>query len=147
MVFAIDVAMHDFVAALQVRPGEILARFKWQHPQKTRSPLAGVAQLQARGPVEAVLESSGTYGDALRGQLQALGVAVYRVSAKRVHDAAEVFDGGRRCRDTFASLKKTCRKLRISFWDDLNDRIGQVDAIPSLPEIVRERILAAQAVP
>lgn len=32
-------------------------------------------------------------------------------------------DLGRRCRDTFASLKKTCRKLNISFWDNLNDRI------------------------
>jgi len=32
---------------------------------------------------------------------------------------------GRRCRDTFASLKKTCRKLGVSFWDYLNDRIDQ----------------------
>ena len=39
-------------------------------------------------------------------------------------------DLGRRCRDTFASLKKTCRKLGISFWDYPNDRIGQVGAIP-----------------
>jgi hypothetical protein len=54
---------------------------------------------------------------------------------------------GRRCRDTFASLKKTSRKLGISFWDYLNDRIGQVGDIPPLPEIVRERILAAQTVP
>ena len=56
-------------------------------------------------------------------------------------------DLGRRCRDTFASLKKTCRKLGISFWDYLNDRIGQVGAIPPLPEIVRERASAAEAVP
>ena len=56
-------------------------------------------------------------------------------------------DLGRRCRDTFASLKKTCRKLGVSFWDYLNDRIGQVGDIPPLPDIVRERILAAQAVP
>jgi len=54
---------------------------------------------------------------------------------------------GRRCRDTFASLKKTCRKLGISFWDYLNDRIGQVGDIPPLPEIVRERALAASGVP
>lgn len=45
-------------------------------------------------------------------------------------------DLGRRCRDTFASLKKTCRKLGISVWDYLNDRIGQVGAISPLPEIV-----------
>ena len=93
VVLAIDVAKHDFVATLQVRAGEILARIKWPHPQETRLLLAGVAQLQAGARVEAVMESSGTYGDALRGPLQALGVAVYRVSAKRVHDAAEVFDG------------------------------------------------------
>ncbi|WP_343032237.1 IS66 family transposase [Allochromatium palmeri] len=56
-------------------------------------------------------------------------------------------DLGRRCRDTFASLKKTCRKLGISFWDYLNDRIGHIGDIPPFPQIVRERILAAQAVP
>ena len=28
-------------------------------------------------------------------------------------------ESGRRCRDTFASLKKTCRKLGISFWEYL----------------------------
>jgi len=32
-------------------------------------------------------------------------------------------DEGRRCRDTFASLKKTCRKLGVSFWAFLIDRI------------------------
>jgi hypothetical protein len=53
---------------------------------------------------------------------------------------------GRRCRDTFASLKKTCRKLGISFWDYLNDRIEQTGAIPPLPDIIRERA-AASAVP
>jgi hypothetical protein len=31
-------------------------------------------------------------------------------------------DEGRRCRDTFASLKKTCRKLKINFWNYLFDR-------------------------
>ena len=32
-------------------------------------------------------------------------------------------DQGRRCRDTFLSLKKTCRKLGVSFWSYLGDRI------------------------
>ncbi|WP_200251635.1 IS66 family transposase [Lamprobacter modestohalophilus] len=52
-------------------------------------------------------------------------------------------DLGRRCRDTFASLKKTCRKLGISFWEYLNDRIEQTGTIPPLPDIVRERAVAA----
>jgi hypothetical protein len=54
---------------------------------------------------------------------------------------------GIRSRDAFASLKKTCRKLGISFWDYLHDRIGQIGAIPPLPDIVREKALAGSAVP
>ena len=50
-------------------------------------------------------------------------------------------DQGRRCRDTFASLKKTCRKLSISFWDFLKGRNSGVNAIPPLPELVRRRII------
>jgi len=44
---------------------------------------------------------------------------------------------GRRCRDTFASLKKTCRKQGIAFWDYLLDRISLKNAIPYLPDLVR----------
>lgn len=50
---------------------------------------------------------------------------------------------GRRCRDTFTSLKKTCRKLGISFWEYLADRLDIGDqAIDPLPDIVRERAAA-----
>jgi hypothetical protein len=50
---------------------------------------------------------------------------------------------GRRCRDTFISLKKTCRKLGISFWQYLADRLDIGDhAIAPLPDIVRERAAA-----
>ena len=51
-------------------------------------------------------------------------------------------DLGRRCRDTFASLKKTCRKLGISFWDYLADRIESKGMIPPLPDIIRQRAMA-----
>jgi hypothetical protein len=43
---------------------------------------------------------------------------------------------GRQCRDTFTSLKKTCRKLGVSFWDYLLDRISKRDEIPPLPELI-----------
>ena len=56
-------------------------------------------------------------------------------------------DLGKRCRDGFASLKKTCRKLGISFWDYLGDRIGQQGQIAPLPDVIRERAAAASAVP
>ena len=52
-------------------------------------------------------------------------------------------DTGRRCRDTFNSLKKTCRKLRISFWDYLLTRISGTDHIAPLPHIIAQRIASA----
>ena len=48
-------------------------------------------------------------------------------------------DAGRRCRDTFTSLKKTCRKLDISFWKYLLDRVIGSHQIPSLEELIRQR--------
>jgi Transposase IS66 family len=61
-------------------------------------------------------------------------------------------DAGRRCRDTFASLKKTCRKLGVRFWDYLQDRVRGLGKIPRLAELIRQkarRITApvGQAVP
>jgi hypothetical protein len=46
-------------------------------------------------------------------------------------------EAGRRCRDTFTSLKKTCRKLGVSFWHYLLDRIGRRGSMPSLSELLR----------
>jgi len=48
-------------------------------------------------------------------------------------------DEGRRCRDTFASLKKTCRKLGISFWHYLRDRFSGSHRIPQLADIIAQR--------
>jgi Transposase IS66 family len=62
-------------------------------------------------------------------------------------------EAGRHCRDTFASLKKTCRKLGVTFWAFLCDRIRGLGQIPRLAEIIRQRAAEAasagpaQAVP
>jgi transposase IS66 family protein len=48
-------------------------------------------------------------------------------------------EDGRRGRDTFASLKKTCRKLGVSFWKYLTDRISGKGLIPALPTIIEAR--------
>lgn len=48
-------------------------------------------------------------------------------------------DDGRRARDTFASLKKTCRKLGVSFWNYLNDRICGENHIPALSTLIEQR--------
>jgi len=45
---------------------------------------------------------------------------------------------GRKCRDTFTSLKKTCRKLEVSFWDYINDRVGGISVLPQLQSLMRQ---------
>ena len=44
-----------------------------------------------------------------------------------------------RCRDTFASLKKTCRKLGVSFWNYLIDRVCGKNQIPALAQLIAEK--------
>jgi len=48
-------------------------------------------------------------------------------------------DDGRRSRDSFASLKKTCRKLGVSFWHYLKDRVSGLYRIEPLSELIRQR--------
>jgi transposase len=98
LVLAVDVAKVDMVAALVNPQGQlgaqVLLTLSWKHP--TEQPLlTGLLRaLQEQAVVvEAVIESSGSYGDALRAQLRGLGIEVYRVSTHRSHDAAEVYDG------------------------------------------------------
>jgi hypothetical protein len=52
---------------------------------------------------------------------------------------------GRRCRDTFASLKKTCCKLGICFWDYLRDRVRKRGTIPRLADWIAQRATEAAA--
>jgi hypothetical protein len=46
---------------------------------------------------------------------------------------------GRHCRDTFASLKKTCRKLGVNFWSYLQDRIRGLGKVARLADLIRQR--------
>ena len=93
-VFAVDVAKEDFVGTLLDAERTPRVTVKWTHPQHTRALVEQVVELSgAAQQLDVAMEPSGTYGDALRWQLVSAGLAVYRVSPKRVHDAAEVYDG------------------------------------------------------
>src|SRR5581483_9744622 len=48
-------------------------------------------------------------------------------------------DAGRRCRDTFASLRKTCRKLGVRFWAYLRDRVRGLGQVPRLADLIRKK--------
>lgn len=43
---------------------------------------------------------------------------------------------GRKSRDTFASLRKTCLKPKVNFWDFLLDRHSKTFSIPYLPTLI-----------
>lgn len=55
-------------------------------------------------------------------------------------------DAGRGARDTFVGLKKTCRKLGVSFWQYLLSRIRGDETIPPLPDILRAKATAPEQV-
>jgi len=54
-------------------------------------------------------------------------------------------ESGRQARDTFASLKKTCRELGVNFWAYLQDRVRGVGQIPRLAELIRLKAEEAAA--
>lgn len=87
----VDVAKEDFKAAVMEENRQVLKIIKWKHPYETRLFVEFLLELEAQ--VEIAMESSGTYGAALQEMLHDAGLPVFQVSAKRVHDAAEVYDG------------------------------------------------------
>lgn len=59
------------------------------------------------------------------------------VKRRKISGATRSLEG-QKARDTFTSLKKTCRKLKISFWEFLKDRIANAGHIAQLAEIIRQ---------
>jgi transposase len=93
-IVAIDVAKTKFVAAIATGAGEVVKLVKFEHPRQTTVFLGLLRALQQadRKPV-VVMEPTGTYGDAVRHQCHAMGLAVHMMPPKHSHDFAEVLDG------------------------------------------------------
>ncbi len=49
-------------------------------------------------------------------------------------------ENGRRCRDTFTSLIKTCQKQKINFWNYLADRLKKENLVPYLPDLLSGQV-------
>ena len=93
IIFGIDVAKEDFFAVLMNVDHRVIETLKWVHPQQSRELVEHLLHDLKGAHLEVAMEPSGTYGDALRGYLIDVGLSVYQVSPKRVHDVAEVYDG------------------------------------------------------
>jgi hypothetical protein len=91
---AVDVAKVDMVAAIATDEDGVVLTVGWKAPMQSRELLELLEALRRAGArVEVAMEPSGTYGDVLRHHLHERGFAVFRVSGKRTHDAAELYDG------------------------------------------------------
>ena len=73
---------------------EVLQIIRWDLVDDTASLIALLERLRRAGvQVDVAVEPTGTYADALVGQLVARGIAVFRVNTKHAHDYQEIYDG------------------------------------------------------
>lgn len=87
----VDIAKEKQYALLSTADGGVSVLWHWNHPEQTREVLTQLENLDCKLTV--ILESTGTYGDALRYQFRRSGFDIHQISAKRVFDAKEVYDG------------------------------------------------------
>ncbi len=93
-IIALDIAKEKMVLGFASAAGETLKLIRFEHPRQTRMFLKLIEELVGAGvELSVVMESTGSYGDALRYQVVSRGVAVFVVDPKRSHDASIVFDG------------------------------------------------------
>ena len=141
LVFAVDVAKTDMVASFVTTDGRVLVTIAWKNPGENPLVLALLAELVSAGVcVEAVMKSSGTYGDVLRYQLRQQELPIFRVSGKRTHDAAEVYDGVPSLHDakSAAIIAKLHRDKASSPWLELPPERRQLQAAIGVMEVYQE---------
>lgn len=94
VVFGVDVAKYKFMGVFATDRATFLLTVSWTAPEETRTLVALLGAVRdSASQLDVAMESTGTYGDPLRCLVEGLGVPVYLVSAKAVHDASEEFDG------------------------------------------------------
>lgn len=141
VVLAVDVAKEAFMAQLLDEEREVLATVRWSHPRQTRALVETLKAWLGRSRVEVVMEPTGTYGDALRGLLVAQGWPVYRVSPKRVHDAAELYDGVPSLHDAKAAYVMGRLHLEgvSEAWEEPSEERREMKALQGLLRLYQGR--------
>lgn len=93
-IVAIDIAKVKMMVGFATAAGKCVEIVRFEHPTQSQLFLTLLSMLRGLGvALEFVMEPTGVYGDAVRHQVVTLGVPVFRVDAKKVHDAAELLDG------------------------------------------------------
>jgi transposase len=129
VVFAIDVAKEKQYALLANADSSVSELLSWNHPEQTREVLTHLENLAC--PLTAVMESTGTYGDALRYQFRCSDFEVNQISAKRVSDARELYDGVPSLHDAkSATVIMRLHRDGLSIpWRESDDAERELDAL------------------
>ena len=89
----IDVGKRDLWAVCRWQTGRFERPWRVKNPEEISTLLALIQRVSVGRELVVAMESSGTYGDALRQALADGKILVSRVSNKAAHDYAEIFDG------------------------------------------------------
>lgn len=89
----LDVAKHEFQAVIRNAQGDMQRPWRALQPGGIPQFVALMKELAVGRRLIVALESTGTYGDALRQALGDAGVEVHRVPSTATRDYAEIFDG------------------------------------------------------
>lgn len=93
LVVGIDVGKGFFLAVIRWSDGRFERPWKVSNPAQIALFVALLGRLRQGRDLVVALEPTGTYADALRQMLHDHAFAAHRVSPKKAHDYAEVFDG------------------------------------------------------
>jgi len=129
LVFAVDVAKEMQYALLTNQGQTESVLLRWNHLEESAALIGELVRFGT--PVAVVMEPSGTYGDSLRYQCRQAGFEVYLASAKRVHDAQEVYDGVPSLHDPKSAF--LIAKLHLEGltkpWPELDDKEKEMNAL------------------
>jgi transposase len=89
----LDIGKKWVWVVIRFRDGTYLRPWRVSNPQELSLLAEVLKQMGQRVKLTVAMESSGTYGDALRLALSRAELCVHRVSSKASHDWAESFDG------------------------------------------------------
>jgi len=92
-VIGLDVAKSEFMATARWSDGRFERPWRAKNPEEIPDMIHRLQRLADGRSLTIAMESTGTYGDALRQALTDAKLTVHRVSGKAVHDYAEIFDG------------------------------------------------------
>jgi transposase len=140
VVAGVDVGKEVCFGSLVGAEQEVQATVKWKSPWEDRTFVEFLEALGCRSIVVA-MEPSGSYGDPLRSLLWEAGIRVYRVSPKRSHDAAEVYDGVPSWHDakSAAILAKLHKDGASELWPFRSDEERDLRAVVTTMALVDEQ--------